>query len=270
MATKYSEDPYDLLKASQDLVHQQLAKTLYDHQGHYHIDCLLDVAVGLGKGFTQAAEQFNVKKFIGNDYSQVMLKHAQKNFPNFKPIHGNCIDIDKQVNAKSVDVVYAHYVLSYVNALKLFESIYKVLKPGGYISIATSTWENLRDCQELIQQELPLLFNRDKYIKQYNGMIPLNAEHVQQILQQSGFDNFVVGHVKKEIAFSSFNMFWAYFAEAGWHVQASRITGNTKIDKTLWRIKIALLHVFSKKLRFPVSFTTNLCVITAQKPSAPL
>ena len=45
MVAKYAEDPFDLLGESQDLVHQQLASELYKHQGNYHIDCLLDVAI---------------------------------------------------------------------------------------------------------------------------------------------------------------------------------------------------------------------------------
>jgi ubiquinone/menaquinone biosynthesis C-methylase UbiE len=267
MVAKYSEDPFDLLGESQDLVHQQLAKELYEHQGNYHIDCLLDVAIGLGKSFVQAAEHFEIKECIGNDYSEEMLKQAQKAFPNFTPIHGDCVDIDKHVAAASVDVVYAHYVLSYVNALDLFKSINTVLKPGGYISIATSTWDNLRDAQDLIQQALPFIFNREKFIKRYKGMIPFNSEHVLQMLRQCGFEDFEVGCVKKEITFTTFNEFWAYFAEAGWHVQSARITGRLGIDKFLWRAGLALLSLYTKKLKPPITVTTNLCVVTARKLS---
>lgn len=262
---KYADDPFGLLAETQNLVHQQLSHILEARLGNHHIDRLLDVAIGHGKSFIQADKHFDVTEFIGNDYSAGMLEEAKKNFPNFKAIHGDCVEIDKHIPAESVDVVYAHYVLSYVNAINLFKAIHHVLKPGGYLSLATSTWDNLRDAQEVFQKELPFLFNREKSIQRYKGKIPINGEHVQQMLRQCGFTNIAIDYVKTEMTFNHFDEFWAYFAEAGWHVQSARITGKLSLDKKIWRAGIKLLSLFTKSVRPPVTATTNLCVITAHK-----
>lgn len=267
IAEHYGKDCFNLLEDSQKLVHNQLVDVLKLQNGHCRIDKLLDVAVGLGGAFVHADKHFEVKQFIGNDYSLEMLKRAKTVFPNFDAMHANCVDIDKHLPKESVDVVYAHYVLSYVNTVSLLRAINNVLKNRGYLSIATSTWDNLRDLQELVEKEAPLLFNRDKYIGRDKGSIPLDKDHLINLLQQAGFEILSVGAVQKKISMRSFDEFWLYFAESGWYLQAARITGSLFFDKWLWRAKLALLTLFSKNLKFPLRCTTDLCVITARKIS---
>lgn len=268
MVRKYHKDPFDLLHDSQALAHAQLADVLQEQRGHHQIDQLLDVAVGLAKSFEWADREFEVANFIGNDYSQVMLDQAQKIFPNFTPIRGDAIDVHKQIAPESIDVAYAHYVLSYVNMATLLRSVHTTLRPGGLISITTSTWENLRSFQELVEASVPRLFNREKYIAQYQGKIPQDSDELITLLTQNGFEVLRVDPICKEITMHTFNEFWSYFAEAGWHVQASRITGRLAVDKVLWRLGINALKLTNKKLRFPVSSKTNLCAVVARKIAA--
>lgn len=266
-AKTYDSDPYDLLHKSQELVHQQLISVLSERQGDLKVGHLLDVAVGLAKGLTFANKSFDVATFTGNDASTNMLEIAQTRFPHFTPIHGDAVDIHKKIPENSIDVAYIHYIMSYVDSNALLDAINQVLKPGGIVSIATTTWEHLRDAQQLFEDTLPSwVFDREKLIKQYNGMLMRDSTELKELVTKHNFKVLREDSLKETITIRSFNEFWEYARDSGWHLQLTNITGKHWLDKTLFWIGTSLLRLRYKKLRVPLTATTNFTIITIQKP----
>ena len=76
-------------------------------------------------------EEYNDKKYTGIDLSPKMIEKAKmKNLPNTEFIVGDCENLPFEENSFDI-VINSQSFHHYPNPQDFFNSVYKVLKPGG-------------------------------------------------------------------------------------------------------------------------------------------
>ncbi len=259
MASTYDKDPFGLIASTQEKAFSQLVALLGPRA---KVSRLLDVALGTGESFVRARELFEVGELIGNDLSAQMLSYSAKKVSDFQAIQGSALDVGQRLSAGSVDVVLVHLVLSYVDLQALLDELMPVLKPGGVISITTSTKAHLRDIQDRVLKGASYLYPT----KMMGALaVPDDAHHLEQVLEASGFSVVAKETIAKELMWEDFDSLWEYAAEVGWHVQYTQFTGYRWLDKSLFRALCFLLDKCHPDLSFPLRGTTDLAVLTAKK-----
>lgn len=75
----------------------------------------------------------------GVDVSGAMLEKARERLPDLVPVHASAADASKHLPPAAFDVAFAHFILAYVSLNDVLDEAARLLAPGGYLSLATST-----------------------------------------------------------------------------------------------------------------------------------
>lgn len=150
-------------------------------------DTVVDLGSGAGNDcFVARYETGETGKVIGVDFTEVMIEKARRNadklgFNNVEFRHGDIEDMP--VAGNSTDVVVSNCVLNLVpNKPKVFEEIYRVLKPGGHFSLSDIVL--VGDLPEALQKDAEM------YAGCVSGAIQ-KQEYLGHI-KTAGFENVTV------------------------------------------------------------------------------
>jgi len=153
-------------------------------------DTVIDLGSGAGNDCFVARALVGEKgKVIGVDFTQAMIDKARENAEklDYNNVEFRFGDIEKlPVTANIADVVISNCVLNLVpDKVKAFSEIYRVLKPGGHLSVS----------DVVLRGELPETLKQaaEMYAGCVSGAIQI--EKYLQIIEDCGFSNT---KVKKE------------------------------------------------------------------------
>ena len=132
---------YDIASREQKGI--RMIKTLGEYFGHEKLKRLSVLDVGASTGIIDNVLAGKFKSVIGIDIDKEAIKHAKENFKKsnlkFKVDDAMKLSFADQ----SFDVVICAHVYEHVPSdKKLFEEIYRVLKPGGvsYLAAVNALW----------------------------------------------------------------------------------------------------------------------------------
>ena len=102
-------------------------------------DRLLDAGCGTAPMLSLLTEEYPGKSFVGLDLTPEMIRKAtEKNLPNTELVVGDCENLPFE--AESFDVVInSQSFHHYPNPQDFFNSVYRVLKPGGCLILRDNT-----------------------------------------------------------------------------------------------------------------------------------
>jgi len=150
-------------------------------------DTVIDLGSGAGNDCFVARSLTGEKgKVIGIDFTQAMIDKARENAEKlgFNNVEFRFGDIEKlPVTAAKADVIISNCVLNLVpDKVKAFSEIYRVLKPGGHLSVS----------DVVLKGELPdvLKTTAEMYAGCVSGAIQMN-EYLQ-IMKHCGLENIKV------------------------------------------------------------------------------
>jgi len=153
-------------------------------------DTVIDLGSGAGNDCFVARALVGEKgKVIGVDFTQAMIDKARENTEKleYNNVEFRFGDIEKlPVTANKADVVISNCVLNLVpDKVKAFSEIYRVLKPGGHLSVS----------DVVLKGELPESLKQaaEMYAGCVSGAIQI--ENYMQIIEDCGFASI---QVKKE------------------------------------------------------------------------
>lgn len=153
-------------------------------------DTVIDLGSGAGNDCFVARALVGEKgKVIGVDFTQAMIDKARENAEKleYNNVEFRFGDIEKlPVTANKADVIISNCVLNLVpDKVKAFSEIYRVLKPGGHLSVS----------DVVLRGELPETLKQaaEMYAGCVSGAIQI--ENYLQIIEDCGFSNTLV---KKE------------------------------------------------------------------------
>jgi len=153
-------------------------------------DTVIDLGSGAGNDCFVARALVGEKgKVIGVDFTHAMIDKARENAEKleYNNVEFRFGDIEKlPVTANKADVIISNCVLNLVpDKVKAFSEIYRVLKPGGHLSVS----------DVVLRGELPETLKQaaEMYAGCVSGAIQI--ENYLQIIEDCGFSNTLV---KKE------------------------------------------------------------------------
>jgi len=150
-------------------------------------DTVIDLGSGAGNDcFVARSLVGESGKVIGIDFTEAMIDKARNNAEKlgFNNVEFRYGDIEKMpVTANKADVIVSNCVLNLVpDKLKAFSEIFRVLKPGGHISVS----------DVVLRGDLPLNLKQaaEMYAGCVSGAIQIND--YLQIIENCGLENIKV------------------------------------------------------------------------------
>lgn len=150
-------------------------------------DTVIDLGSGAGNDcFVARSLVGETGKVIGIDFTEAMIDKARNNAEKlgFNNVEFRYGDIEKMpVTANKADVIVSNCVLNLVpDKLKAFSEIFRVLKPGGHISVS----------DVVLRGDLPLNLKQaaEMYAGCVSGAIQIND--YLQIIENCGLENIKV------------------------------------------------------------------------------
>lgn len=260
VAERYDDDWSDIYATSRAQCMRQITQHFGDTSAP--IDAL-DLAVGTGNAFNDLHQHFKFGNCTGLDISPGMLQQAERKL-------GNRVDLKLQdaryvknvLPANSYDLAMSHFLLNFLQADRLLESAFHVLKPGGVLSLATSTKQSLKELHTgrfaLPGKLLGVQRSLDKM------STPGSHPEMLQKLEEHGFVVVQQRHQVFEVSFTCFDDARAWAVDSGWMVSSMdkflglRIAGGRLIIATLERLMDPL---------YPVNASCDLSIVLAMKPA---
>jgi arsenite methyltransferase len=147
-------------------------------------DTVIDLGSGAGNDcFVARALVGETGKVIGVDFTQAMIDKARENAEklDYNNVEFRFGDIEKlPVTANKADVIISNCVLNLVpDKVKAFSEVYRVLKPGGHLSVS----------DVVLKGELPEALKQaaEMYAGCVSGAIQM--QDYLRIIEDSGFSN---------------------------------------------------------------------------------
>ena len=115
--------------------------------------CFLDLGVGDGRLLGDLKQHWPDAELIGVDMSKEMLKLARDRY-GIKTIHSDFRDAVNHIPKHSADVIIAHFIMTFLDRDELLALAQQLLKPGGVLSIASSTWASFPEAHKQLDESM--------------------------------------------------------------------------------------------------------------------
>ena len=160
---------------------------IIEHYNGRKIGCALDLAVGTGNSFYDLSKWMHIGNRTGIDISYEMLKHAKNKIgDSITLICEDARNIQHHIPDSSQDLIFCHYLFSYLDMHEILNLAFRLLKPDGVFSVMTTTKKNLRELSTGRFRGTGRLFRVAKHLSQVKT--PNNHCHCMKILVEHKFD----------------------------------------------------------------------------------
>ncbi len=113
---------------------------------------VIDMGVGDGAVLAQLFNNVDANfRFTGADLSRNMLARAADTVP-LTTIHTDSAHLDAHTAPEAYDVALAHFILAYVDLDTVLRQAWRLLSPGGLLSLSTSTNETARNARPYVER----------------------------------------------------------------------------------------------------------------------
>ncbi len=257
ISSTYDADWNGIYLKARKLNIQQILKQLGTHQ----IESAVDLAVGTGNAFLDLTNHISINKCIGNDISAGMLNVAQSKLTtNFVGICDDVENIETHIKPESQDLVFCHFIFSYVNPSKVLERAYRIIKPGGYISIASSTQQALAEIHRDYFPYAGKLLKVSASLER--APTPKTHESLCKTVTRIGFDILEQDQLREPTRFDSFKDVSDWALSSGWAAQYfDSYYWLKRIGARAWFASARVLH----SPLYPVTATNDISLLLARK-----
>jgi len=259
VAASYDRDWSGIYASARDHCMAQIATQLEPPQRRLDT---VDFGIGTGNSIHDLGKLVPLGSCTGFDLSAGMLNQAARKLgPGVRLIEGDAIDAPAYLEPKSIDLALCHFLLSFVDADELLQVAFGLLRPGGLLSLATSTQRSLQQLHSGRFRRTGQLFG----VRRALSKVTTPADHRQclEMLQRHGFE-IVSDHLhRQEVSFESFGDIREWALNSGWVAgslnqhTALRIAGCTTV--------FALARVFMHPL-YPIDAVNEISIVLARKP----
>ncbi len=234
---------------------------IIEHYNGRTVECALDLAVGTGNSFFDLGKHLHIGNRTGNDISSEMLKQAANKVQG--PIEFICDDAKNILNhipPNSQDLVLCHYLFSYLDIHQVLKTVFQLLKPGGLISVMTTTKENLLELSTGRFRLTGRLFRVGKHLsrvdtpKDHKACMGTLAAHEFKVLRDNNY--------RKKVVFKSFDDVTAWCVDSGWAAQYFDSGFNLKVSlgRAIFAGAAVLMHPL-----YPITAHSDISIVLAEK-----
>lgn len=244
VADHYDRDQFGLLGGARERCFQQFQT----HLSAAPVAKALDLAVGTGLSLTPLRSMFPKAALSGIDLSARMLEIAKTKL-DFEAIHDDVNNAGAYFAPASVDLIMMHFLTTFIDGAKVVRESAKLLRPGGYYSIVSSTYEAFP-----VLRDLSLRVVSKDFLDQASPN-PHDPEVVAAFLRDAGLEIVACEQFERDVSFPSFEELYAFALTSGFfthilaQVDPSKVTEFQSLD-----------------LPFPVVDHYKAAVVLARKP----
>lgn len=257
IAPDYDSDWNNIYKDTRTISISQII----EHCGDRTLDAALDLAVGTGNSFADLERLIYIRRRTGNDLSSQMLKQAVRKIRG--PVEFICDDarnILNHVPPASQDLILCHYLFSYLDIDQILDVAFKLLKPGGLFSMATTTKKNLLELSTGRFRHTGRLFRVGNHLSKVDT--PENHEACLNILAKHRFQVMQHSNYRKEAIFSSFDDVISWSVDSGWAAQY--FDSGFRLKALLGKLIFAGAAVVMHPL-YPIIAHSDISIVLAAK-----
>jgi ubiquinone/menaquinone biosynthesis C-methylase UbiE len=222
----------------------------------------VDLGIGTGNSLYDLERRLVLGKCIGLDLSRGMLRQARNKLgERVELLCADALQATRRMPSASVDLVLCHFLLSFVAAEPLLDQAYRLLRPGGLFSLATSTQRSLGELHSGRFSRTGRLLGVRRELRK--ASTPADHRHCLELLRARGFSIVEDCSQRRRVRFESFADVRNWALNSGW-VAASlddplglRIACATAI--------FALARVTMHPL-YPIDAHSEISIVLARKP----
>lgn len=260
VAKRYDDDWSGLYASARRYCIEQISRQL--DRRERPIDTL-DFGIGTGNSLHELRDNITLGRCAGFDLSAGMLDQAaDKLASNVQLIQGNAIEAADYLPPGSMDLVLCHFILSFVDADRLFETAFEMLRPGAVLSLATSTRRSLQETYSGRFSRAARILGVQRALSA--ASTPANHDHCLEILQAHGFE-IVDNHLHRQaVSFTRFEDVRSWALDSGW--AASLLGDKTGLRIALGSAAFGLAKIFMHPF-YPVDAVSEISIVLARKPA---
>lgn len=204
IASTYDNDENGLLSGARAVATRQIET----HVAAGDVEAVLDLAVGTGESLLVMRELFPDAALNGIDLSEEMLRLAEAKL-KFKSVNDDVLNTGEHFEPESMDLLLMHFLTTFVDGNQVVANTSELLKPGGYYSVVSSTFEAFPTIYGLAKMIFP-----DEFIRGKNPA-PENTDAIVAFCSNAGLEVVAVERFTKEISFASFHELYRFGMTSG-------------------------------------------------------
>ncbi len=222
----------------------------------------IDFGIGTGNALRDLRRRIEFGDCTGFDVSRGMLTQARRKLGDtVRLVHSDAAHAAEHVPANSVDLVLSHFLLSFIDADQLLATAHGVMRPGGLLSLATSTQRSLIELHTGRFRRASKLFRVERSLNKAHT--PRDHDHCLDMLRDRGFE-IVSQHLHRQpVRFASFDDVRSWALDSGW--VASKLDDKTGLRIVSSRVLFRLAEMFYHPL-YPVDAVNEISIVLARKP----
>ena len=247
IASRYDEDPFNLIGGSRDLALEHMRGSL-PRGAVRHV---VDAGVGTGELLKHLHDLYPAAELHGIDTSVRMVQAARSKL-QFNSYVDSVLHLEAHLGETHADLFAAHFLLAYVQPQELLAVAARTVRPGGWLSVATSTFESFAVLQQMSRVLL------DEGAVEAGAVLPRDLAHLEDLLVAHDFRVEMRDEVDRSLTFNSFQELYDFGYYSGWLTQyLSNLTDG----------QVAALHGMHDV--FPLTDRFRAVVVLAQKNDDP-
>lgn len=259
IAAKYDTDSFNILKHAHDAAIFQIKNHLQQ------ADSILDLGMGTGNFIIALSKFIKFNQFTGVDLSSKMIARAQAKitFP-WTAIVDSAQNINQYVAPLSQDLIIMQFLYDFVPPEQLLKICYQLLKPGGWLSIASTHKQQYQDKVFIAEyNKHAYLYDKLKIRDAINQSKTLGSHSLHlDLIQQQGFTIVAENTLIEPILLKDAKQLWALFYDSGW--MASYFSQFSTLSKTAikgiaYLLQLPIFHTY------PMKLNCHLSIVLAQK-----
>ena len=261
VANRYDADWGGIYAAARTCCVEQIARAA-GHRARA-LDTV-DLGVGTGNSLRDLEKRIALGKCTGLDLSPGMLRQAARKLGDrVELLRRSALEAGDCLPAGSADLVMCHFLLSFVAPEPLLDEAYRLLSPGGMVSLATSTHGSLRELHDGRFRLTGKLFGVRRALRR--ATTPVDHRHCLALLRERGFD-IVDDHLQqRQLRFESFADVRDWALNSGW--AASYLDDPLGLRIAFGTAVFGLARVFMHPL-YPIEACSEISLVLARKPDA--
>ena len=235
---------------------------IVEHYNGRSVGCALDLAVGTGNSFYDLSQWMHIRHRTGIDISYEMLKQAKNKIGgSIELVCEDARNIQSHIPDNSQDLVLCHYLFSYLDIHEILNLAFRLLKPGGVLSVVTTTKKNFLELSTGRFRRTGRLFRVARHLSQVET--PKNHCDCMKILVEHKFD--ILNHYRfdNRLDFKSFEDVTAWSIDSGWAAQY--FDSGFKVKALLGKFIFASAAILMHPL-YPISAHSDISIVLVRKP----
>jgi ubiquinone/menaquinone biosynthesis C-methylase UbiE len=258
VATEYDNDYGNIYTETSALAYEQITKYLSIDNPK-----VLDIASGTGNILAKLEQEYPNASFTANDASENMLAITKEKIGNEHTFINGCLkNMGDNIAPNSQDLILAHYVMCFVDSKWSILKSLEMLKPGGFLSIITTTKCNLHELRTQHFVKTSKLLGANSSIEK--AYIPNSIDHLtQDIIPNSDLVKSALLY-NKVIDFNNDKDIRSYLIDSGW--AGSYMNNGFKFKQALINFVSSSMYEVNKN-KFPISATSDVAIVLVQKKS---